>query len=105
MENVQIRHVESTDYQALQQLFSHPQVYRDTLQLPLPPQEMWAKKIKDIPTGVHNLVACIDGTIVGQLTVDANQRARRRHIATFGIAVDANFCGHFLILCAKPCRV
>lgn len=93
MKNVQIRHVESTDYQALQQLFSHPQVYRDTLQLPLPSQEMWAKKIKDIPAGVHNLVACIDGAIVGQLTVEANQRARRRHVATFGIAVDANFCG------------
>ncbi|EEP96984.1 Uncharacterized acetyltransferase yhhY [Yersinia aldovae ATCC 35236] len=93
MTNVQIRHVESTDYPALQQLFSHPQVYRDTLQLPLPPEDMWAKKIKDIPVGMHNLVACIDGEIVGQLTVEANQRASRRHVATFGIAVAANFCG------------
>ncbi len=56
MKNVQIRHVEATDYQALQQLFSHPQVYRDTLQLPLPSQEMWAKKIKDIPAGVSIMV-------------------------------------------------
>lgn len=93
MNNVQIRHVEATDYPALQQLFSHPQVYRDTLQLPLPSQDMWAKKIKEIPAGMHNLVACIDDKIVGQLTVEVNQRARRRHVATFGIAVDAHFCG------------
>ncbi|CNH45533.1 TPA: GNAT family N-acetyltransferase [Yersinia enterocolitica] len=92
MENVQIRHVEFSDYPALQQLFAHPQVYRDTLQLPLPSLEMWAKKIKEIPAGMHNLVACIDEEIVGQLTVEANQRARRRHVATFGIAVDVNSC-------------
>ncbi len=93
MKNVQIRHVETSDYPALQQLFSHPQVYRDTLQLPLPSQEMWAKKIKEMPAGMHKLVACIDEKIVGQLTVEANQRARRRHVATFGIAVDAHCCG------------
>ncbi len=40
MENVHIRHVEFSDYPALQQLFAHPQVYRDTLQLPLPSLEM-----------------------------------------------------------------
>ncbi|CNI35977.1 MULTISPECIES: GNAT family N-acetyltransferase [Yersinia] len=94
MKNVQIRHVETADYPALQQLFSHPQVYRDTLQLPLPSQEMWAKRIKELPAGMHNLVACIDEKIVGQLTVEANQRARRRHVATFGIAVDAHCCGN-----------
>ncbi|CNG95169.1 putative acetyltransferase [Yersinia thracica] len=92
MRNVQIRHVELTDYSAMQQLFSHPQVYRDTLQLPLPSLEMWAKRIKEMPAGMHNLVACIDEKIVGQLTVEANQRARRRHVATFGIAIDADFC-------------
>lgn len=93
MENVQIRHVEFTDYPALRRLFSHPQVYRDTLQLPLPSEEMWAKRIKDFPAGMHSLVACIDEEIVGQLTIEANQRARRKHVATFGIAVDANYCG------------
>lgn len=40
MKNVQVRHVELPDYPALHQLFSHPQVYRDTLQLPLPSQDM-----------------------------------------------------------------
>lgn len=96
MTNVQIRHVEPTDYPALQQLFSHPQVYRDTLQLPLPSQEMWAKRIKEMPVGIHSLVACIEDKIVGQLTLETNQRARRRHVATFGIAVDANFCGQHI---------
>ena len=93
MENVQIRHVEFTDYPDLRRLFSHPQVYRDTLQLPLPSEEMWAKRIKDFPAGMHSLVACIDEEVVGQLTIEANQRARRKHVATFGIAVDANYCG------------
>lgn len=44
MNNVYIRSVEPADYLALQQLYAHPKVYRDTLQLPLPTQDIWAKK-------------------------------------------------------------
>lgn len=35
MSEIVVRHVETTDAQALHQLYSQPQAYRDTLQLPL----------------------------------------------------------------------
>ncbi|AJI95150.1 acetyltransferase domain protein [Yersinia ruckeri] len=93
MNNVYIRSVEPADYLALQQLYAHPKVYRDTLQLPLPTQDIWAKKIANTAAGVHHFVACIDEKIVGQLTLETMQRARRRHVATFGIGIDAQFFG------------
>ncbi|OJB92311.1 hypothetical protein [Yersinia ruckeri] len=45
MNNVYIRSVEPADYLALQPLYAHPKVYRDTLQLPLPTHDIWGKKI------------------------------------------------------------
>ena len=39
MSEIVIRHVETTDAQALHHLYSQTPVYRDTLQLPLPSVE------------------------------------------------------------------
>lgn len=93
MSEIVVRHVESKDAEALHQLFSHPAVYRDTLQLPLPSQAMWQQRIADVKPGTYMLVACIDGLVVGQLFVELIQRIRRRHVATFGISVDARYHG------------
>ncbi|MFC0227738.1 GNAT family N-acetyltransferase [Serratia aquatilis] len=93
MHEIVVRHVERKDAEALHQLFSHPAVYRDTLQLPLPSKEMWQQRVSEIKPGTYCLVACIDELVVGQLTVELNQRLRRRHVATFGIIVDACYHG------------
>lgn len=93
MGEIIVRHVESTDAEALHHLFSHPAVYRDTLQTPLPSKALWQQRIADIKVGTYSLVACIDGALVGQLTLELNQRVRRRHVATFGISVDARYHG------------
>ncbi|MFK3843439.1 GNAT family N-acetyltransferase [Serratia sp. NPDC087055] len=93
MSEIVVRHVETTDAQALHQLYSQPQAYRDTLQLPLPSIELWHKRLANLEPGTHNLVACIDGQVVGQLSVMLNQRVRRRHVATFGIGVDSRHHG------------
>ncbi|MBI3310492.1 MAG: GNAT family N-acetyltransferase [Serratia liquefaciens] len=93
MSEIVVRHVETADAQALHQLYSQPQAYRDTLHLPLPSVELWHKRLANPEPGNHNLVACIDGQIVGQMGVILNQRVRRRHVATFGIGVDARYHG------------
>ena len=93
MSHAQIRPVEPSDYLALQQLYAHPKVYRDTLQLPLPAPDLWAKKLGTPAPGIYYYVACIDGQIAGQLSLETIQRPRRNHVATFGIAVDAGFLG------------
>ncbi|MDW5512862.1 GNAT family N-acetyltransferase [Serratia proteamaculans] len=88
MSEIVVRHVETADAQALHQLYSQPKAYRDTLHLPLPSIELWHKRLANLEPGTHNLVACIDGQIVGQLGLMLNQRVRRRHVASFGIGVD-----------------
>lgn len=93
MSEIIVRHVEHNDAEALHQLFSHPDVYRDTLQLPLPSKAMWQQRITDVQPGTYSLVACIDDRVVGQLFIELNQRVRRRHVASFGISVDAAYHG------------
>ncbi|CAI1134517.1 GNAT family N-acetyltransferase [Serratia ficaria] len=93
MSEIVVRHVETTDAQALQQLYSQPALYRDTLHLPLQSIELWQRRLAEQPPGMHNLVACLDGQLVGQLAVELNQRVRRRHVATFGLGVDSRYQG------------
>ena len=45
MSEIVIRHVETTDAQALHHLYSQTPVYRDTLQLPLPSVESSQKRL------------------------------------------------------------
>ncbi|VXD04611.1 putative acetyltransferase [Enterobacterales bacterium 8AC] len=93
MGEIVVRHAENKDAEALHQLFSHPVVYRDTLQLPLPSKELWQQRLADLKPGTHSLVACIDELVVGQMTVELIQRIRRRHVATFGLGVHADYQG------------
>lgn len=93
MGDIIVRHAEITDAVALQQLYAHPAVYRDTLQLPLPSEALWQQRLADRPAGINNLVACMGEKIVGQLTLELNQRVRRRHVATFGLGVDPAYHG------------
>ena len=77
-----IRHAEPEDYKALHKIFSGPRVIEDTLQLPLPSAEMWRKRISEKPEGVYALVACVEGEVVGDLTLETHPtRWRRRHAA------------------------
>ncbi|CAH0277220.1 Spermine/spermidine acetyltransferase [Erwinia aphidicola] len=90
MSEIVVRHVVAEDAVAIHQLYSQPETYADTLQLPHPSLKKWQERIASVPDGVQMLVACIDNEIAGLLTLEVNGRARRRHTATFGIAVDAH---------------
>nr|WP_250134063.1 N-acetyltransferase [Escherichia coli] len=46
------------------------------------------RNYQDNRTAAH---ACIDGTVVGHLTIDVQQRPRRSHVADFGICVDSRW--------------
>ncbi len=86
---VEIRHAEPEDYPGLKALFSQPEVIRGTLQLPFPSAERWKTRLRDQPEGMHILVACHDGTIVGNVGLSVKMlSARRRHAGYLGLAVD-----------------
>lgn len=90
MSDIVIRHAEPKDTAAIRQIHAQPEVYRNTLQIPHPSEQMWMERLADRP-GIKQLVACIDDIVVGHLTLDVNQRPRRSHIADFGITVDARW--------------
>lgn len=93
MGEIVVRHVEPQDARALQQLYAQESTFNNTLQLPWPSLQMWQERIASPRPGQHSLVACIDNQVVGNLTLEVNPSARRRHSATFGMGVDANLRG------------
>ncbi|MCT4703424.1 N-acetyltransferase [Enterobacteriaceae bacterium H20N1] len=93
MKEIVVRHAEIEDAQALLQIYAQPAVYGDTLQLPHPPLHAWTERITSPKPGSRNLVACIDGKVVGQLTLLVEQSPRRSHVATFGMGVDGYYQG------------
>ncbi len=90
MSEIVIRHAETRDYEAIRQIHAQPEVYYNTLQVPHPSDYMWQERLADRP-GIKQLVACIDGDVVGHLTIDVQQRPRRSHVADFGICVDSHW--------------
>lgn len=88
-----IRRVEPEDYLMLRELYNDEAVYTNTLQLPYPSKIDWQKRTEHSDNNEISLVALIDGIIVGHLGIHLNTRLRRRHSATFGISVHADFQG------------
>lgn len=93
MPEIVIRHAEPGDAEALHRILSQPETYRDTLQLPHPALKIWQERVAVSQAGLHRLVACIEGIVVGDLTLEVNSRARRRHTASFGLCVDGQHRG------------
>lgn len=85
--NITIRAAEPADYEAMRETMSQPRAQAMTLQLPLPSLEMWKKRLAEKPADVHQLVAELDGKVVGNLGMHPATQARRRHAAGLGMAV------------------
>ena len=89
-----IRHAEPEDYRALHKIFSGPRVIEGSLQLPLPSEEMWRKRVSERLESVYALVACVGEEVVGDLTLDTHPtRWRRRHVGEIGVAVRDDWQG------------
>ena len=71
MSEIVIRHAETRDYEAIRQIHAQPEVYYNTLQVPHPSEQMWLERLTARP-GIKQLVACIDGIVVGHLTMTCN---------------------------------
>lgn len=93
MSEIVVRHVIAEDAAAIHQLYSQPETYADTLQLPHPSLKKWQERIASVPDGMQMLVACMGDEVAGQVTLEVNSRARRRHTATFGIGVNVRYRG------------
>ena len=91
---ITVRHAILEDAAALHRLYSEPALYRDTLQLPYSPVTRWEERLANPAPDTCNLVALLDGVLAGQLMLSHNPTPRRRHVATFGMGVSAEYQGH-----------
>ena len=91
---ISIRRTEPSDYEAVHQIFSDPQVVWGTLQLPFPSIETWRKRLAEPPEGMFGLVACVENEVVGQLDLYTfPNHPRRRHVGQIGMAVRDDWQG------------
>ena len=86
--NITIRAAEPTDIDAIRETMAQPIAQTMTMQLPFPTLELWKKRLADVPSGDHMLVAEVDGKVVGNLGLHAvNKSPRVRHVASVGMSV------------------
>lgn len=88
-----IRRAEFADAAQLQQVYSSPNTYSGTLQLPHPSLEMWQERLKLQDQSSTALVALYDGVVVGHAGLHQEKNTRRRHAASLGISVADSFAG------------
>lgn len=94
VEGLRIRRAEPDDCPALYEIFSSPKVFFGTLQLPYPSLEQWRHRLAGPGDGTYNLVAEVDGRVVGMFDVHTfPNRPRRRHVGTIGMCVHDEWQG------------
>ncbi len=92
--NIEIRHSEPEDYEALCEIHTQPKVVRGTLQVPFTPKADWKKRVESRPEGFSSLVASVDGRIVGCLAMwIPGKSPRRRHAVELGMSVHDDWQG------------
>lgn len=91
--NITIRSAEPTDAEGIWKCFTSPQVVRNTLQLPFRSLESIGQHLANPGEGDYQLVAEVDGEIVGCLGLHTTIRPRIRHKADFGMNVRDDWQG------------
>jgi putative acetyltransferase len=91
---IQIRHAELEDYNALHAIYTGPKVVWGTLQLPFSPSEKQRKRLAEPRDGSYVLVACVDGEVIGHLHLETFPHSpRRKHVGHIGMGVHDQWQG------------
>lgn len=83
-----IRMMRSQDLPQIYELYAEQEAYANTLQLPYPAGDQWLSLLTR--AGHTSLVAVNADEVLGHTGIDMLSRARRRHVATFGIVVKSS---------------
>ncbi|MDQ5827260.1 MAG: GNAT family N-acetyltransferase [Chloroflexota bacterium] len=94
MVDVNVRHAEPDDAEAIHRVLSGPRATAGTLQLPLQSLDAVRRRFSESPEGLFHLVACVEGEVVGHLGLETfPTRPRRRHVGSIGMAVRDDLQG------------
>lgn len=90
---ITIRRTEPSDVDAFIEMFSKPRVIWGSLQVPYPSVENWRRRLEP-QDGFYSLVACVEGKVVGTISLRTfPQNPRRKHAASLGIMVHDDWQG------------
>ncbi len=90
---ISIRAMEPEDVAAVAEVFSQPRAVWGTMQIPFTSVDERRKRRAALPPWQHQLVAEIDGRVIGMAGLHANDNRRRAHAASIGMAVHDDFAG------------
>jgi len=90
---VHVRPVQETDYDDILKIYSFESVIEQTAQLPHESKEFWKNFYSSKGVRCVELVALHDKTPAGHMGILLNEAPRRKHVASFGIAVHPDFQG------------
>jgi L-phenylalanine/L-methionine N-acetyltransferase len=85
-----VRRGHPADAAELTRIMATPEVYANLMQLPMPAEAMWRKRLESMADPEHNdllLVAELAGRVVGSAGLHPAPQLRRRHAAKMGISV------------------
>ena len=89
---LKIRAAEPADYIAICETMSQPNAQANTLQLPMPSQEMWKTRLAERPKSDHLLVAQLEDKVIGNVGIHAVSKSMRmRHVYGIGMAVHDGY--------------
>ena len=91
---IEIRHAEPGDLEAIHQIYIQPKVVWGTQQLPYSPVERQRQRLSQPQDGSYTLVACVDGEVVGHLKLwTFPDSPRRKHVGSIGMSVHDEWQG------------
>lgn len=93
MVSISVRHIEKADYQAVASIYTTEAVIRQTTQVPHRTAEFWENFYSQVSPSKVELVGLCDQHIAGHLGLLLNTNPRRKHSASFGIAVHPDYQG------------
>lgn len=88
-----VRRLRPTDGDDLAELYRSPEVIEQTGQLPDRGAAFWLGFYTARDPNAVDLVAELDGKVIGHLGILTNVNPRRKHVASFGVAVNPAFQG------------
>lgn len=88
-----IRPPQEQDLPAIAEIYSFEAVLEQTSQLPYRPAEHWRHFYSNKGVPFLELVAICNNRAVGHLGILLNDNPRRKHVASFGIAVHPDYHG------------
>ena len=91
--DIKVRAMEPSDIPDLTEAWNQPNAYAGTLQLPYTSVDRRAKRFADPPPTQHNLVAEIDGKVIGMIGLTRESMPRRQHAGYIGMAVHDAYAG------------